>query len=95
MINKYGSESNQRDYALYNAFERLQQDILDNKDLCNRAFRIYETKIYDGEMKVNRFIVDEIPIEIQYLKIPNKQEISFLPRKYNFKERIRILLKGE
>lgn len=94
-MNKYGSESDQRNYALYYAFERLQKDILEDNNLCNRTFRIYETQGYEYGEKYHRFIIDEIPIEIQCLKVPNKQEISFLPRKYNFKERIRILFKGE
>ena len=29
-MNKYGSESDQRNYALYYAFERLQKDILED-----------------------------------------------------------------
>lgn len=94
-MNKYGSKSDQRDCALHNVFERLKKDILEDNNLCNRTFRIYETQKYEYGMKYHRFIVDEIPIEIHYLKIPNKQEISLLPRKYNFKERIRILFKGE
>ena len=95
MINKYGGEGDQRDYALYSVFERLQEDILEDGNLCNRAFRIYETQEYEYGMPLYRFVIDEIPINVQHLTIPTKQEISFLSRKYNFKERIRILFKGE
>lgn len=93
----FGSKSDSRDYALYGVFERLQEYILNDNNLCDKAFRIYESKDIDLQngMPIYRFGIREIPTEIQHLIIPTRQEISPLPGKYNFKERIRILFKGE
>lgn len=38
---------------------------------------------------------EEIPITLQRLTVPTKSEISTIPSKYKFKERIRILFKEE
>lgn len=93
----FKSVGDNRNYALYISFERIQDYILDNTDLCNKAFRIIESKIInpvDGTPE-HRFEIREIPIEIQRLEIPYQQQIPRFPRKYNLKERIRILFKGE
>lgn len=94
---RFGSKSEQRDYAIHLLLMRIEEYILNNKDLCNKVFRISEQKDINlnNGLPLYRFDSYEIPVTTMHLDIPNHQEIQICPRKYKFKERIRILFKGE
>ena len=87
---EFGFRTLSRQDCLYNILHILSDEILKNDELCNKAFRLVEEKIFEemwGEETI--FKIQEIKVESDYLRIPSNEK-----RKYNLKERIRILFKG-
>ena len=91
---QYGGQSNFREEALQGALYELSKNILQDIG-CNRAFRIYEKKFLGENGKIMfRFYIDEIGINMVNINIPKNNYIN-INKKYSFKERLRILFKGE
>lgn len=106
MINKkYGGSAETREEALYCVLNEFEKDILSKNEFCDRTFRIYEERIYIKDYKKYKtycdgteyiFKINEIPVTLQEFVLPKKEDIEAINnRKYNFKERIKILLKGK
>ena len=94
---RYGGSAETREEALYGALKEFEKDILSEEN-CDRAFRIYEKSgenLYVPSCKEVVFKIDEIPLRLQEVVLPKKEDIGVInTRKYNLKERIKILLKG-
>lgn len=97
MENKiYGGSAETREEALHGVLKEFEKDILKEHPV-DRAFRISEisiepTGVFDiTDLYYNRRVFFKIE------EIPQQNDISelFYKKKYNFKERIRILFKGE
>ena len=78
-----------------NAIFKQIKDHTDDGNDMDKAYRI-QVKILDGMNVVSK--AEEIPIHEVVLKVPKTEnELYGIPqyRKYNFKERLKILFKGE
>lgn len=106
MENKiYGGRAQTKEEALYGALKEFEKDIL-SEEYCDRAFKIHEERYDIKDFKQYKtycdgttyiFKITEIPLRLQEVVLPKQNDISelFYKKKYNFKERIRILFKGE
>lgn len=94
---KFRAQSDDRLFALRRLLGGLEEKILNDTTLCDKAFRLSEIEFYEPytDKKIIKFSIDEIPTTVEQLTIPSRTEMSILPRKYTFKERIRILFKGK
>lgn len=99
MENKiYGGSAETREEALHGVLKEFEKDIL-NEHSVDRTFRISEillepTDVFDiTDLYYNRRVF----FKIEEVVLPKQNDISelFYKKKYNFKERIRILFKGE
>lgn len=92
----FRSESELREMSLISCLRKLQEDILNDKKLYNKAFRLYEQRRFDDltDREIIRFGIQEIPIETQHLILPQQPQIPIYARKYKLKERLKILFKG-
>lgn len=95
-MKRYGGQSNFREEALQGAIYELSKAILNDNNKCNKAFRIYEKEDFDEMYGKNmiRFHIEEIAINTVNINIPKNNYIN-TNKKYSFKERLRILFKGE
>ena len=91
----------ERKNCLDKALQLIQEDILKDENLCIKAFLIHEEKygkdIYGEEL--HQFKISEIPVETErytcYLpELFSQVYPANCKKKFNFKERIRILFKG-
>lgn len=89
----FKSESDYRVFALNNLLKRLEEEIILNSDLTNKAFRIYETKVFDEVRgkEITRFTINEIPVTIEHLKLPSL-ECILKKKKNNFKTKNKIFI---
>lgn len=106
MENKiYGGSAETREEALHGVLKEFEKDIL-NEHPVDRTFRISEisiepTDVFDiPDLYYNRrvfFRIEEIPINFTEAVLPGYDyKLEKMPnKKYSFKERIRILFKGE
>ena len=102
---RYGGSAETREEALHGVLKEFEKDILKEYPV-DRAFRISEisiepTDVFDiTDLYYNRrvfFKIEEIPLRLQEVVLLKQNDISelFYKKKYNFKEHIRILFKGE
>ena len=95
-MKRCGGQSNFREEALQGALYELQKNILENNNKCQKVFKIFEKESFDEIYGKNmfRFKIEEISINNVILNVPKVNYIN-TNKKYSFKERLRILFKGE